>query len=97
MEVRFPNSVDAVGRAYLTRPAAREAKATQEDVAFENSRALRTKLENTPALRAEALQRARELVGDVNYPPAETIQKISNLLALHIQDQQAAQEKALGH
>jgi hypothetical protein len=49
---------------------------------MENARALQTALQETPASRPEVVDRASALVGNVNYPPPETIQKISNLLAL---------------
>ena len=37
------------------------------------------------ASREDVVHRAAELVGDVNYPPPETIRMISHLLAIRIQ------------
>jgi len=39
-------------------------------------------LAETPDMRPEAVARARELIEDVHYPPAETTQRIARLLAL---------------
>lgn len=69
----------------MAKPAQRAAQAAEDEVAFENSRALTTALQNTPESRDDVVRRAAELVGDVNYPPPETIRMISNLLALQIQ------------
>ena len=85
MEISFHlRNLDAVGRAYVSKPGSRDAKAAQDEVAFENSRALRTALQNTPESRDELVRRATELVGDVNYPPPDTIRMISHLLAIQM-------------
>ena len=68
----------------MAKPAQRAAQAAEDEVAFENSRALTTALQNTPESRDDVVQRATELVGDVNSPPPETIRMISNLLALQM-------------
>lgn len=68
----------------MAKPAQRAAQAAEDEVAFENSRALTTALQNTPESRDDVVRRATELVGDVNYPPPETIRMISNLLALQM-------------
>jgi len=80
-------SLDAVGSAYVTKPVGRETdtKATQDQVAFENARALTTALHSSPAVRDEVIRRATELVGNVDYPPPETIRMISHLLAIQMQ------------
>jgi hypothetical protein len=61
-----------------------DASSVQDDVALENSRALSRALQETPATRADVVQRATELVGEPNYPPPETIRKISHLLAIQM-------------
>ena len=86
MEISFHlRTVDAVGTTYVGKPSSRETKAAQDEVAFENSRALTTALMNTPASREDVVRRATELVGDVSYPPRETIRMISHLLAIKMQ------------
>jgi hypothetical protein len=83
MEIRFQtNPLDVVGRTYGPKPANRDVPAAEDEVAFENSQALRTALADTPAVRSDAVARARDLVGQPEYPPREMIQKISHLLAL---------------
>jgi len=85
MEISFHlRSLDASGTAHVTRPNGRETKVAQEEVAFENSRALTTALQNSPAARDEVVRRAMELVGDAQYPPPETIRMISHLLAIQM-------------
>src|SRR5262245_50802737 len=81
--------VDAVGSVYSTKPVSRTVQSqppqsAQDEVAFEDTRALTTALQETPAVRAEVVRRAAELVGDVNYPPPETIRMISHLLAIQM-------------
>lgn len=86
MEINFHlRSLDAPGTSMVSRPGSRVVQAAQEEVAFENSRALTTALHNTPASREDVVRRATELVGDVNYPPPDTIRMISHLLAIQIQ------------
>jgi hypothetical protein len=86
MEINFHlRSLDAVGSAYVTKPGCRGTKAAQEEVAFENARALTSALNDTPSVRDDVVRRATGLVGDVNYPPPETIRMISNLLAIQME------------
>lgn len=92
METRFHvNSVDAIGPATAaravsaTRPS-QASRAVEDDVAIENSHALRKALEDTPYLRSEVVKRAAALVGDVAYPPPETIRMISHLLAIKLSE-----------
>ncbi len=56
---------------------------------FDGAAALNRALADTPELRPEAVERARELIGDVTYPPPETIKRIASLLALNVQDEPA--------
>jgi hypothetical protein len=85
MEIHFHlRSLEAAGASCADRSGIRDTKAAQDEVAFENSRALTTALHNTPESREDVVQRAVELVGDVNYPPPETIRMISHLLAIQM-------------
>ena len=85
MEINFhTKTLDASGTSFVARLEGREVKATRDQVAFENSRALTTSLQDTPALRGDVTRRAAELVGDVNYPPPETIRMISHLMAIQM-------------
>lgn len=86
MEISFHlRSLDATGASFVSKPGSRATQAAQDEVAFENSRALTTALQNTPESREDVVRRAAELVSDVHYPPPETIRMISHLLAIQIQ------------
>lgn len=86
MEINFHlRNLDPVRAAQAAKPERVDAQAARDEVAFENSRALTIALKNTPESRQDVVQRAAELVGDVNYPPPETIRMISNLLAIQMQ------------
>ena len=85
MEISFHlRSLDATDASLVSKPGSRAAQAAQDEVAFENSRALTTALQNTPESREDVVQRASKLVSDVHYPPPETIRMISHLLAIQI-------------
>ena len=86
MEINFHlRDLDPVRGVQTAKVDHRAAEAAQDEVAFENSRALTAALKNTPESRQDVVQRATELVGDVNYPPPETIRMISHLLAIQMQ------------
>jgi hypothetical protein len=89
METSFHlRSLDAVSAVYAAQPARPlMAKVAQEEVAFENARALTRALHDTPSVREDLVRRATELVGDVNYPPPETIRMISHLLAIQMESE----------
>jgi hypothetical protein len=83
MEINFHlRRLDVTGASFVNKPGNR--KAAQDEVAFENSRVLTTALQNTPASREDEVRRAIELLGDVSYPPPETIRMISHLLAIQM-------------
>jgi hypothetical protein len=60
------------------------ARGAREEVTFENAAALEKSLRETPDTRDHVIAMAKQLVSDVQYPPPETIRKISNLLALNL-------------
>ena len=87
METTFQlRGVEPIGSTYSIKPADRHSRAAAEEVAFENARALTKALHDTPAVRDDVVRRATDLVGDVNYPPPETIRMISHLLAIQMDD-----------
>ncbi len=51
---------------------------------FVRTESLERALQDTPKLRPEKVERARELVADVKYPPDEMLDRIANLLAIHV-------------
>lgn len=60
-------------------------RAEEDGVSFQDSAVLESALEKLPETRAEAVERARNLIGNVHYPPEETIRKISHLLAIQLE------------
>ena len=94
MEINLHLNLGAVGRTLPTaKPDARqeqpaagaaEISAAETAIAFENLQALDGALRDAPLSRADVVKRASELIGDVNYPPRETIQQISHLLAMRL-------------
>ncbi|HYE33687.1 MAG TPA: hypothetical protein VEH27_19865 [Methylomirabilota bacterium] len=54
---------------------------------FSQSVMLESKLLAQPDVRAGAVERARELINSSGYPPAATIQKMADLLAYNLQEQ----------
>lgn len=84
MEISFHlRSLDSASGAYPVRSSTENSTA-RDEVALENSRALTNALKDTPAIRAEIVRRATELVGQPHYPPPDTIRKISHLLAIQM-------------
>lgn len=84
MEINTNINTGAAGRVGPLRPPAPAAKVVTDEAVFAQSSALNDAINSLPSSRVEAVERARNLVADVNYPPRETIQKISNLLAMHL-------------
>jgi hypothetical protein len=45
-------------------------------------------IQNQPASRSDAVERARGLVSDPNYPPLEVMNQVGQLIANHLTNQQ---------
>lgn len=75
-------SVNSVTPAKRSAPAAASAAA---EGAFADSTALDASLKGTPDVRPEAVERAKALISDPNYPSADTVAKLSNFLAAKLQ------------
>jgi hypothetical protein len=67
-------------------PAAKPVKGESDQATFQRSEALNQAFQSTPDVRPDQVARARELIGNVEYPPRETIAKLSTLLAMHWSD-----------
>ena len=83
MEIEFNTNRVAkaqAGRAVESRSPAKRVDGT---ASFENTRALEQKLKDMPLLRPDKVERGRELVANVQYPPTELVDRISSLLAIH--------------
>ena len=65
------------------RPLATARPATDQ-AAFATSAALEGQLKSLPDSRPDAVDKARDLLQDPNYPPLVLIQKIGRLLAINL-------------
>jgi hypothetical protein len=84
MEIEFnPARTSATGAG---QPVGRHeaAQAIRKAEPFERADALETALKGIPLVRADKVQYAQNLVTDVKYPPEETLDRIANLLAIHL-------------
>jgi len=61
--------------------------ADQDQVTLTNSNALQQAFENTPASRPDVVARARQLITDPDYPGADVVGRVSQLLADRILSQ----------
>jgi hypothetical protein len=86
MQVHPNNGIHAAEKATVKPPAASRPSATTGSASFRESEALHAALRETPDVRTEAVAWAQDLIGDVQYPPLETIRGIAALLALHLDD-----------
>lgn len=86
MEIKPNSNVDAVARAPVSPAKPRTAPAGADTAAFAGVEALEQALRATPDVRPEKVDQARQFIGDVNYPPTETIKRISALLALNLDE-----------
>ena len=84
MEIKPTHNLGAVTRlaSGLARPP--ETKAAGDTVVFDSAQALNKALDTTPDVRPDVVARARAVVAGSSYPPQETIQRISALLAIHL-------------
>ena len=68
------------------KPTARaEAHAAADRTEFDQASALNKALAQAPAVRAEEVARAKELVNNPGYPPPYAITRIAHLLGIHLQ------------
>lgn len=87
MQVHLNNNANPVAPSGPPKPASRVASNSQtEETQFEASRALNGSLDQLPEIRPEVVERAKRLLQDSNYPPAEAIRKISSLLAMNLSE-----------
>ena len=82
MEVKANNNVDVAQRVAINQARPRPASVGLDTATFSRVAALDQALAETPVARAEAVARAKDLIGDVKYPPTDTINGIAMLLAL---------------
>lgn len=84
MEIKANKNVDVASRVTVNQTRPRPASVGLDTATFARAGALEQALQETPVARPEAVNRARELIGDVKYPPADAINGIATLLALKV-------------
>jgi hypothetical protein len=55
-----------------------------EGASFQATAALKDKLKNQPAVRAEKVENAKNLVSNSKYPPNDVLDRMAVLLAIHV-------------
>jgi hypothetical protein len=85
MEINTRLEVAGMGEAVPPRRSVPPAVTAPPDGAsFTDSTNLEAALKNLPASRPEAVERAKQLITDPNYPAPGLIGKVANLLASNI-------------
>jgi len=90
MEVKANKNVDVAQRVNINQTRPRTTSVDSDTTSFYRVAALDQALQATPEARPEAVARAKELLSDVKYPPAATIEGISALLALKLDTGESA-------
>ena len=85
-----PNSDASVVAGTQSTPTARGPRLGQDNVALATSDSLDRALEQTPEVRSEKVAEAKALLQTGSYPPTVIIRKISALLAITINSQDAS-------
>ena len=78
-----------VSRIWSQSPPAAPVANRADSARFDGAAALDRALADTPDRRVDQVERARRLLGEAGYPPAETIRRIASLLATKLGDEPA--------
>ena len=84
MEIELNTSRLASVPPPSTPPRVREPAPAHDEASFSGAQALTEALARLPDTRPEVVQRSREVVGSVKYPPDETLNRIAKLLAMNL-------------
>ncbi len=85
MEVNNNNNIDTAQWVKVNQTRQRSPQAGSDTTSFYRVEALDQAMQATPAVRPEAVERAKKLIAEVRYPGDETIRGIASLLALKIE------------
>lgn len=84
MEIEFNPSRAA--SSPVNQPTAKtQSKLLSQPMSLGNAEALKTAVNNLPPSRSEQVGRARSLVSDPAYPPAEMLNAVAGLLAKNLE------------
>ena len=84
MEINPTLNIQSVIRAAVPAAGPPVNSASRDQVAFEHSVALNRGLEETPDVRADAVERAKSLISQSSYPPLEILDRVARLLAINL-------------
>ena len=84
MQVNTNISTDAGNRVPPPAPQAPPVKVAADSVNFSSTTQLERMLRDEKDVRAEEVERAMSLVGQVSWPPPQTIRRIASLLAIKV-------------
>jgi len=87
MDINLNPQVDKIAKVVVGQVKAREVAPPKQEVDLSESQALENRLTAVSEVRTEVVDRARGLVANPHYPPAETISKIASLLAINFESQ----------
>lgn len=90
MQVNPSHPSDPVGQTERVRRSSAPPRTVGDGASFERSAALSRSLASTPEVRQAVVERARRLIEDTSYPPAEAINKIADLLAMKLSEETKA-------
>lgn len=78
-----PNTVARTTPAATSAAKAVNAQAA-DSVSFAQAEAINKSLKEEPDVRSSEVERAQNLIGQVQWPPEVVIRRFSNLLAIHM-------------
>ena len=84
MQVKPSGSSESINGLDLQAAARRTAQPAGDSWSSTSLDGIKVALDKTAEVRDAEVTRAKGLVDNPKYPPAETLRRISNLLALHI-------------
>lgn len=84
MEINTNLNLGGVNGANPSGRTASAVKPAGSGVSFDSSEALDKALKGLPDSRLDAVERARALVNDPNYPSSDTLKKLSQFLAVNL-------------
>jgi hypothetical protein len=84
MEITPNSSVRLTTHTLVSQAKALPPQRGADTAVFDSAEALKQTLQATPLVRPEMVARARQYIGDPQYPPEEIVQRISVLLAMNL-------------
>ncbi len=85
MEVNNNINIDPAQWVKINQARQRAPQSGSDTTSFYRVEALDQAMQATPAVRPEAVERAKKLIAEIRYPGDETIRGIASLLALKIE------------